>query len=165
MFALFLPSERFSPSLACWDSKANTDFSQNKRRRRRFLHLAVVSLARLPGAQGSIMKGDFKCGRRWEHTSNLLLLRFTPNTQELMNHHLAPQQTWVPALHGQLAGTSSRVASQPNYKLLMKMWALDVGKRYSQILPECSNEHQVVCLLERSVSNEEPTFVHVSALC
>lgn len=41
-----------------------------------------------------------------------------------MNHHLALQQTWVPALPGQLTETSSQVASQPNFKLAMEMWVM-----------------------------------------
>lgn len=43
-------------------------------------------------------------------------------TQDLMNHHLALQQTWAPALHGQLTETSSQVASPPSYELTMEMW-------------------------------------------
>lgn len=46
----------------------------------------------------------------------------THNTQDLMNHHLALQQTWASALHGQLKETSSQVASPLKYKFTTAMW-------------------------------------------
>lgn len=48
----------------------------------------------------------------------------THNTQDLMNHHLALQQTWASALHGQLTETSSQVTSPLKYKFTtaIKCW-------------------------------------------